>query len=95
MRDTRAPPDVRQSNAWSAADEHTKMCASSGTAAVPLASAASRSDCLAPARQSGMPGFFPRRRALCDLTDHPGETRLSAMPVVPHYFRHDRRAEVP
>jgi hypothetical protein len=29
------------------------------------------------------------------LADHPGETRLSAMPVVQHYSRHDRRAEVP
>jgi hypothetical protein len=29
------------------------------------------------------------------LAVHPGETRLSAMPVVKHYSQHDRRAEVP
>jgi hypothetical protein len=29
------------------------------------------------------------------LPDHVGETRLSAMPVVRHYSRHDRRAECP
>jgi len=59
MRDTRPPPDVRQSNAWSAADEHTKMCASSGTAAVPLSPAASRS-ALPGARQTvGDARFLP------------------------------------
>lgn len=29
------------------------------------------------------------------LADHPGENRLSAMPVVQHHSRHDRRAGVP